>query len=490
MKLHQIALAVAIVAAGSAHAATPPGAPLTGALATAVNNAASKAVFISGASAVKKGFTGIVASMFAGTPTYYAESTSSDYLAVVGKLAVAAGGWPAGSDAMIVYRTGGGSVYGVNPVARNEAITSLKVTAASCSSTVGAGTFASPYICDLGTAIPDAGVSDVAPFLFKGPVNTEGEVPADSLNDAELADLAATPIYGLAFGIPVTNTVPAGIKFTRSTVAAIMSGNVGTWDQVDSSLAATDDITICRRTPGSGTQAVMNLWAGNFPCSADANPPADRDSSSAWDASTRTFTVDGGAGLTVVENFASGDVAKCLDAAQTAAVAAPSGYTTYATKDRDGAPVTVKFKNGVSHKAIGVLSMDSLAKSTTTSKWKFRALDGAGDITWTGVAATAPVATLSSGTGKLPTFATFENGDWDLQGWASFNLPSRTTGDKLALLNEFLTKAQDPAILDSIPDLKYVAAAIPGGAYTGPKVLDAAYLNGNQCAPYNRNNND
>jgi hypothetical protein len=489
MKLHQIALAVAALAVGSAHAA-PAGAPLTGTLATQVGNAASKQVFISGASAVKKGFTGIVASMFSGTPTYFAESTTSDYLAVVGKLAVAAGGWPAGSDAMIVYRTGGGSVYGVNPVARAESITSLNVTAATCSSTVGAGTFASPYICDLGSAIPDAGVSDVAPALFTSPVNTEGETAADGLNEAELADLTSTAIYGLAFGIPVTNTVPSSVKFTRSTVAAIMTGNVGSWSDVDAGV--TGDITICRRTPGSGTQAVMNLWAGNYPCSADANGPADRDSSAAWDASTRVFTVNGdaGDGLTVVENFASGDVAKCLDAAQTAAVAAPGGYTTYTTKDRNGANVTVKFKNGVSHKAIGVLSMDSLAKSTTTSKWKFRALDGAGDITWTGVAATAPVATLSSGTGKLPTFATYENGDWDLQGWASFNVPSRTTGDKLALLNEFLTKAQDPAILDSIPDLKYVAAAIPGGAYSGPKVLDAAYLNGKQCAPYNRNYND
>ena len=43
-----------------------------------------------------------------------------------------------------------------------------------------------------------------------------------------------------------------------------------------------------------------------------------------------------------VENFASGDVAKCLDSAQTAAGLANDGsYTTYATKDRDGVAVTV-----------------------------------------------------------------------------------------------------------------------------------------------------
>ena len=475
MKLHQIALAVAALAVGTAHADLPNGS----AAETVVNNANAngRVVFISGASAVKKGFSGIINSLFSGTTYWFAEGAKSDYLAVAGKLAAATGTWNAGDDVIVIYRTGGGSVYGVNPVARAEAITSLNVSDASCGSS-GAGTSTSPYICTQDTRVPDAGVSDVAPFMFKAPVNTEGEIPADSLNEAELADLAATPIYGLSFGVPVTSTVPASVKFTRSLVSAIMTGNVGTWDQVDSSL--TGDIVICRRTPGSGTQAVMNMWAGNFPCSDTlANIPADRDSTGmTWDPIARTFTHTASyGGLVVVENFASGDVATCLDKAVTGG--------TYATKDRDGNNVTVDFGAG-GHKAIGVLSMDSLGKSKTTGNWQFRSLDGAGKIVQD-VAGAAPTTT---GDGKFPTLAAYENGDWDLQGWVSFNVPSRTTGNKLALATAFLNKAQDPAILASISDLKYVAAGIPTSGYTGAQVLDAAYLNGNQCAPYSRNYND
>lgn len=474
MKLHQIALAVAVLAAGSANAA------LTASEQAIVNdaNANNRVIFISGASAVQKGFTGIISATFSGTPIRFANTTASsrDFEAVAGTLAAGTGAW-AGQNAIIVYRTKGGSVWGVNPVARAEIIESLDVTAATCGAT-GSGTSTSPYVCGTNTRVPDAGVSDVAPFLFKATANTEGEVAADSLNAAELASLTPTAIYGLSFGIPVTSTVPATTKFTRSIVSAIMSGSVYSWDQVDASLPA-DDIVICRRVPGSGTQAVMNLWAGNFPCTETTNLPLDRESTGAtWDPVERTFTHTGNIGAPIViENSTSGDVAVCLDKAVTGG--------TYTGKDRDGFPVTVDFGTG-GHKAIGVLSMDSLDKSKTTGNWQFRSLDGAGTITWDNTA--NPVAT--SGTGKFPTLATYENGDWDLQGWISFNLPSRTTGAKKQVLDKFLVNAQNPAVLAGISALKNVAAAIPGGAYTGPQVLDAAYLNGNQCAPYNRNYND
>lgn len=476
MKLHQIAFAVAALAAGSANAA------MTAAEQAVLNdaNANGRVIFISGASAVQKGFTGIIAATFdsATTPIRFANTTASskDFEAVAGKLAAGTGAW-AGQNAIIVYRTKGGSVFGVNPVARAEVIESLDVTAAACGDT-GSGTSVTPYVCGTNTRVPDAGVSDVAPAIFQAPINTEGEVAAASLNAAELADLTATAIYGLSFGIPVTNNVPATTKFTRSIVSAIMSGNVGTWDQVDGSLSG--DIVICRRTPGSGTPAVMNLWAGNFPCSENlVNIPLDRDSTGAtWDPASRTFTHTGDIGAPIViENSTSGDVRNCL-------IKAVDGGT-YATKDRAGNPVTVDFGAG-GHKAIGVLSMDSLKDSKATGQWQFRSLDGAGTMTWDNTA----LPPVTSGDGKFPTLATYENGDWDLQGWISFNVPSRTTGAKKAVLDKFLVNAQNPAILAGISDLKNVAAAIPGGAYSGPQVLDAAYLNGNQCAPYNRNFND
>ena len=465
--------AVAFTAmAGQAHAA------MSAAEQAIVNNAVTngRVLFISGASATQKGFTGIIASMFTGTPIRFANTTASskDFEAVAGVLAAGNGAW-SGQNVIIIDRVKGGSVWGVNPVARAEAIESLNVTSASCGAT-GAGTAGTPYVCSTtplaGYMVPDAGLSDVAPALFKNPLNTEGETAAESLSEAELASMAATPIYSLAFGVPVTKNVPL-INLNKAVVSAMMAGNIGTWNQVDASLPA-DDIVVCRRVPGSGTQAVDNLYFGNFPC-GEANVPADRDSSGAWDSVARKFTVTGGTGgVVVVENSTSGDVRNCLDKAVTGG--------TFAGKDRDGNAIAVDFGAG-GHKAIGVMSMDSLKDSKASGNWQFRSLDGAGTITWDNTA----IAPVTTGTGKFPTLANLIDGTWDLQGWISFQIPDRTTGAKRALAEAFLLQAQNPAILASISDLKNVSAAIPGGAYSGAQVLRAQYSNNNQCAPLNRN---
>lgn len=477
MKFSRIALALAAFAAGTAHAALTPAeqAILNDA------NANGRVFFVSGASAVDAGFNSIIGSLFSGTPVRFANGTG--FRAVAGTLAAGTGPW-SGQNVIVINRTKGGSVFGVNPVARNEKIESLVVTAAACGAT-GAGTVASPYSCDTtGTAdpattgqSPDAGVSDVAPFIFQAPINTEGEPAAASLSAAELATMQARPIYGLAFGVPVTNTVPASVKFTRSTVAAIMTGNVANWAEVDA--AVDGDIVICRRVPGSGTQAVMNLWAGNFPCGT-SNSPADRDASSAWDPVLKKYTVTPEMGeLIVIENSSSGDVRTCLNRAVTGG--------TYTTTDRNGQPVTVDFGSG-GHKAIGVLSLDSLSSSTSTGSWQFRPLDGAGTYTWDNTS----LDPVTTGTGKFPTKAVYENGDWDLHGVISFNVPNRTNANaaKKAVADKFLSLAQNPAILAGSTSLKNVAMAIPGGIYSGDQVLDAAHLNGDQCLPFNRNFND
>ena len=483
MKLNKVASLCALACA--ALSGQVSAANLSAAEQAIVNDANTngRVVFVSGASAVQAGFSSIANSLFVGGGIRFADTAVSgatrNYEAVAGKLISAAGGWAANTNVIFVYRVKGGSVWGVNPVAREEAIDSLKVTSATCggaAATAGAGTQSSPYVCTIGTAVPDAGVSDVAPVLFDGAFNTEGETAAAALSAEELALLTSTPIYSLAFAVPVTNNVPL-VHLNKAAVAAIAGGSINTWNQVDSSLPA-DDIVMCRRVPGSGSQAVFNMYFGNYPCGT-ANGPADRYASAAWDDSTRKFTVTPGTGgLVVVENSSSGDVRKCLDAAVNGG--------SYTTSDRDGNPVTVNFGAG-GHKAIGVLSADSLSNSKTTGKWQFRSLDGAGTYTWDNTA-NAPVA---SGTGKFPTLASLTNGSWDLQGWISFNVPARTTGDKAALLSNFVAKAQDPAVLASLTNLKNVAAAISTDANplaAGAQVMRAQYLGANQCAPLNRLN--
>ena len=80
--------------------------------------AAGRVFFVSGASATQKGFTGIIATLFSGTPYRLANTTatSKDFEAVAGVMAV--GPW-AGQTAIIIDRVKGGSVWGVNPVARD-----------------------------------------------------------------------------------------------------------------------------------------------------------------------------------------------------------------------------------------------------------------------------------------------------------------------------------------------------------------------------------
>ena len=478
-------IAFAAMAAGSAHAA------LTGTPKTVVDDAVAghRVLFISGASAVQKGFESVVAGLFQGTPTYFsiasADGASFDkanYVAVAGKLVAdsAAGGWN-DKNSIIIYRVKGGSVYGVNSVAKADLIESMDVNSTTCGTT-GAGTAASPYSCPTTDLIPDAGVSDVNPKHFVNPQNTEGEIPADQLTDGERAVLTSTAMYGLAFGVPVTKAVPAATVLSRSTLSAIMAGNITDWSSVKN--AGSGPMIICRRVPGSGTQAVMNLWANNLSCPGVAVAPADRYSGSGFNESTNypavkhNYVIDASTtGLVVIENSSSADVRSCLDKAQAGG--------NYDTSDRDGKLMNVKFVT-TGNKAIGVLSLDSLDKSKSTGNWQFRSLDGAGTYTWDNTS-NAPVA---SGSGKFPTLDAYESGEWDLQGWASFNVPARTTGDKASLLSFFLSKVQNPAVLAATSSLKNVAAAIPGGSYTGSQVLDAEYLGGDQCAPFSHNYND
>lgn len=523
MQLNKIAALVALACAGlsgqvMAASMTPAQAAIVDSANDLVNGgtgANPRILFISGASAVQKGFTSIISTLIPGTKVYFSDKNGKDttssvtplpnnvhnYEAVAGLLDSNVGGPWAGQNVIIVYRVAGGSVWGVNPVARGEAIESLNVTSGGCgdggyAAATGAAATDVAFVCPVTDAlnykVPDAGISDVAPALFKQPFNTEGEPGFEKtqLTEAELAVFSNTaynsPLYSLAFGIPVTNNV--NVNLNKAKVAAIMSGAVSTWDKVDSSLAG-DDIVICRRVLGSGTQAVENMYFGNFPC-GPSNSPAARDINEAFDpaaewtwtdtsvnpakvySGTGKYTIGANTGTTVVvENSSSGDVRTCLDKAV-------SGGS-YVTKNRDGTDQYHLVEFTGTHKAIGVLSMDSLSSSKTTAnggKWQFRSLDVDGTYTAGGVA---------SGTaGRYPSQANLINGTWDMQGWISFNTPARTESNdaKIAMITKIIAAAKDPAKL-AAAGLTSFAAALPGGAYSGTNVQKVGYQDGNQCSP-------
>jgi hypothetical protein len=121
--------------------------------------------------------------------------------------------------------------------------------------------------------------------------------------------------------------------------------------------------------------------------------------------------------------------------------------------------------------------------------WSFRSLDGVGRVACEDVAGCPADTSLAttSGTGKFPLAASLKDGTWELQGWISWNVPKRTIANtaKAGVAAEFVTAAQDPAVITAINDLKAVALALPApfSTYAGAGVSDVQYVNGNQCAP-------
>jgi len=164
------------------------------------------------------------------------------------------------------------------------------------------------------------------------------------------------------------------------------------------------------------------------------------------------------------------------------------------------------------YKAIGVLSTDSLNKSLATATtaaspvlgngngfWQFRGLNGKGTIT-TDAGLTASTATtvfapvVSAGaTAVLPTLSNIQIGAYDMQGYESFNVPSRTSGKQAAIAQLVASAAQDAHVLRTIPALAYVGLSLPA-AVTGvvaadadaTNVLQAAYGGNSLCAPLQR----
>jgi hypothetical protein len=511
MKFRHISIAVAAVIAAASASATPQ----TDA-AAAFN--AGNYISIAGASAAQAGFEALIGTVLT-APKYFADKadiTKANYIAALGTLKTAAGAFTATTNVAILYRVAGGSFNGVYPVIRATSIDALDLTACTAA---GTGTGLDPYICPVrGPAanaanpalnaagvVPDAGISDVEPKFFKVTDNLEGETVPTAVNDTELKKVVASALYAQAFGLPVTRNVSSGMVFTPAIYNALMAGAFTDWNQVPGSTDS-GPIVICRRIPGSGSQAVINLFSGNAGCAANSNSTAtlaDRSSSAAYTGSSYVAANVGtssGTGLIVIENNASGDVRSCMDAAV-------QGGSLYSTKDRSSSiALPVDFGAG-GYKAIGVLSMDSVDKSAATAttvtaaniggangQWQFRSFYGTGTVTapstLTSANATTPVGITATGTGILPTVANVQVGDWPIIAYESFNIPTRVTGDKKTVLNRILAAGQQASVLRGLKALSWSALALPDGitglataASDTPNVLQALRNNGDVCSP-------
>lgn len=513
MKQKQIAIACAAALAVPmvAHAAAPTG---------PYDTAGAITVYLSGASAPDTFIDTIMTGML--NPGFYKYTAGTDYRLYLGELAAS------GQKIVFIKRSKGGSAFGVNPIGETDPaktkLQTLALNPTDCPVAAVAGGAAgtcNPVGVDpgLGTPTgqemaPDFGVSDVAPFMFKQPYNVE--FGATQLNDT--SNMTIRGVNTAMMGIVTTAAVPDTLQISNADVQAMLTASVFDWNTIGAGInTATDkktNVVVCRRWPGSGTQSSYNWYFNNFPCSVNSgvsgvsgntvpsrmtdsagylgvNSKGTGDGSSAANA----IGIDVTAGYTVLENSGSGDVRACLKAANNKAE--------YNFKSEDGKFYTTNFNQapagdtaGSGYRAIGVLSLDSQGKTSTTaadggaeSAWFFRALNGNGRFYANGqkclVGATlsAPGAAPAGGTvaaGVCPNYTELRSGHYDFAGEMTMQyLTSMTSSPKFAFIDDFIKRAGDPAFQQPW------VMALPGGAYVpdGSNAVSFASRQGNQCGP-------
>ena len=465
-------------------------------------------VYLSGASAPQN-FLGLLAGQLfdAGFITYYDNGgtpgvTTDDgnlYRAYFGTLKNDAS-IPAslrGKTVRLLDRAKGGSVWGVIPVARAEAIATLKMDAASCVLDTGIYRCAEAGVDPATVADPanplsnpsfnkvsDFGVSDVAPNMFKAPYNVE--FGSSQLSTVEVSKLTSFPVNTLMMGLAVTNPIPTTTYLSRAAYGSMLSGSVQDWTSVSSTLApaAGTQVVVCRRVPGSGTQSSYNWFFNNFPCatrseagSGQIAPARMSDSASGVVSGTGTaadpFIIDPSMGYTVLENSSSGNVRDCLKKASSGGV--------HTFKDEEGKSYSVNFGSG-GYGAIGVVSLDSTGRE---SGWSFRNMDGAGDYK---LVSGNPVVT---GTGVAPSKANLIEGNYDFAAELTMQYRNTTVNGVAplpagslakAFVDMFIQKAGQPAF-----NTVAWTAALPNAvnAPGAPNVAKATRF-GNMCAPLQR----
>lgn len=378
MKLSQIALAVAAVAAAPAFAAT-------GSLQALFGVTPANTVYISGASALSGSLTNVVAANCAGGAANVKSltiggSTSDGRVTVCTTSSL--DGQFAGPFA-VVKRDINGSFEGVGPVIEQSALTKWADVSNCNDVSLQCG-------LDSTTAIvPHAGLSDVDTNVWIGSFNTGAlsiEVPTDTANTVFNGGFA-----GQGFAVMVSESLynammakqkgegrlPADCaagdftpgkcqpSISKEEYAAVVDGNNFAYVANGALSGDAGVINLCRRVETSGTQASSNVYflnnsCGNaVPTKGFKSPKKAGDSGSfvAWnsasgDAVTGNYDDFGGA-FGLFEGSGTGDARNCV------------------IRRNDGKnPNNVV--DGLGTYAIGVISLEN----ATAAGWKYLKLDG------------------------------------------------------------------------------------------------------------------
>lgn len=505
-------LALGLVAGGAAQA-------------QAINpfDAPQLTVYLSGASAPDAFLQSIATGLFqpgffsyqddGGTPTILTDD-GRNFRAFFGRMqsgaAATSAGIPValqGQTVLFIKRSRGGSVFGVNPVARAQRQQVLNITSPTCTldgsiykcTTRGIDPGLPGYIDASNSGlVADFGVSDVEPAVFKGPQNVEfGQT---ELTTTEVGRLRVRAANTLAMGLVATNAVPDTTVLSRSDYGSMLNGATQDWAAIDPTLnTGNTQVVVCRRVQGSGTQAAYNDFFSNFPCETafqgNATPARMADSAGFNVGGVGTqpdpIQIDPTAGFTVVENPSSGNVRDCLSRA--------NSRTAHTFQGDDGLWYTVQFQNSADpFRAIGTLSHDSAANATVANGYTFRYMDGAGSYN-----VLTSTAIGGPGTGIAPSKQNLLDGRWDFTAELTFqnrgqavvndhgdNIPA-LAGNKLAFYTLFVNRAASPlfngsnwvAALPTDFDPNASTPNPPGAPVPNITRVSKFTRSGNTCAP-------
>lgn len=303
----------------------------------------------------------------------------------------------------------GGSITGVNNVALGTLTTFMRPdnATATCSALpsfkLGTNVYTtSVFACPTSTFIsvaPDAGLSDVEPALLNLPINLPDPSSANTLTPAQVAKLSSTPEIGQVFGVAGnaayrTYTTDISSSIYRTVITAEGASATGNdWNYINPKITlAGTPVVLCRRQPGSGSQASSNLYFTHNPGGPTTLTPL-RTSDSNWTgvsfnpapagsvsfatgttapAATATVALNApgaGAGLFVFEGSSGGAVTSCLNTADAGGVLT----AVWPDPSTPTKSYTIKVSLPAKSVAVGVLSEDTGAAATET--WAFLTLD-------------------------------------------------------------------------------------------------------------------
>lgn len=383
MNVRLIALA-ALAATGSAQAALITPAQLDAA--RTANTLKEYRIF--GASAQSRMIGAYMKSICnAGDFTTYFDTTSgSNHRGYACTLSKKVGPHNIGTMVFVNKREAGGSILGVNPIAKNSAQNAMQVTAASGCVVTGlpADVNSAAYTCgQVALQTGHAGISDVEPARFSDVVTVDGvavnlNLPAGNddngtpwavltTTEQNALDVAAInqTLFGIAANLNLRNALQAAQGLTvgseaaadvpsmpRAFYAAAIAGYVrggsanATWKTLTG--AAGDElkqVNICRRANGSGTQASSNLFfADAATITSDANGmlfPL---------TATGALAINGT--LAVIEATSTGSVESCLTSATLGSTGYAMGVVSYEVDPGTKAYRFVKIDGAAPDKAL------------------------------------------------------------------------------------------------------------------------------------------